>query len=61
MELLAQKIGLVAMAATLYGDPIERNGTMVVSVAKIAYGFGGEARCQSRDCRGAWWYVDSNE
>ena len=42
-ERLAEKIGVSANASHIYGEPVERDGTTVIPVAKAAYGFGGGA------------------
>ncbi len=41
VERLAQKIGLSAAAASVYGAPIEQGGVTVIPVARVRYGFGG--------------------
>ncbi len=41
VERLAQKMGLQAAAASVYGDPIEQGGVTVIPVARVRYGFGG--------------------
>lgn len=41
IERLAQKIGITANAKYIYGDPVERGGVTVITVAKAVYGFGG--------------------
>jgi uncharacterized spore protein YtfJ len=38
---LAQKIGITANAKYIYGEPVDRDGITVISVAKAVYGFGG--------------------
>ena len=38
---MAEKLGAVARAATVFGDPVERNGVTVIPVAKARWGFGG--------------------
>lgn len=38
---LADKLGAIATAKTIYGDPIERGEITVIPVAKVLYGFGG--------------------
>ena len=40
VERLAEHLG-AADARAIYGSPIERNGTTVIPVAKVRYGFGG--------------------
>lgn len=38
---IAEKLGAVARAATVFGDPVERDGITVIPVAKARWGFGG--------------------
>lgn len=38
---MAEKLGAVARAATVFGDPVERDGVTVIPVAKARWGFGG--------------------
>ena len=38
---MAEKLGAVARAATVFGDPVERDGITVIPVAKVRWGFGG--------------------
>lgn len=38
---MAEKLGAVARAATVYGEPVERDGITVIPVAKARWGFGG--------------------
>ena len=40
---LAEKLGATARAATIFGDPVERDGVTVIPVAKARWGFGGGA------------------
>ena len=40
---IAEKLGAVARAATIFGDPVERDGVTVIPVAKARWGFGGGA------------------
>jgi uncharacterized spore protein YtfJ len=40
---MAEKLGAVARAATVFGEPVERNGITVIPVAKARWGFGGGA------------------
>lgn len=40
---MAEKIGAVARAATVFAEPVERDGITVVPVAKARWGFGGGA------------------
>lgn len=40
---LAEKLGIAANSATIYGEPIEREGITVIPVSKAMYGFGGGA------------------
>jgi uncharacterized spore protein YtfJ len=41
LERLAEKMGLHARVATVFGDPVERDGVTVIPVAKARWGFGG--------------------
>ncbi|MBK8812421.1 MAG: sporulation protein [Acidobacteria bacterium] len=41
VERLARQIGISANARLIYGEPVERGGVTVITVAKAAYGFGG--------------------
>ena len=38
---MAEKLGAAARAATIFGDPVERDGVTVVPVARARWGFGG--------------------
>jgi uncharacterized spore protein YtfJ len=40
---LAERIGATARAATIFGDPVERDGVTVIPVARARWGFGGGA------------------
>lgn len=40
---VAEKLGAVARAATVFGEPVEREGITVIPVAKARWGFGGGA------------------
>ena len=40
---MAEKLGAVARAATVFGEPVERAGITVIPVAKARWGFGGGA------------------
>jgi len=40
---MAEKLGAVAKAATVFGEPVERDGITVIPVAKARWGFGGGA------------------
>lgn len=40
---MAEKLGAVAKAATVFGEPVERDGVTVIPVAKARWGFGGGA------------------
>ena len=40
---LAEKLGATARAATIFGDPVERDGVTVIPVSKARWGFGGGA------------------
>lgn len=41
IERLAEKLGLTAPAANIYGEVVERDGVTVIPVARIMYGLGG--------------------
>ena len=41
VERLAEKLGMAANSATIYGEPVEREGVTVIPVSKASYGFGG--------------------
>jgi hypothetical protein len=38
---MAEKLGAAARAATIFGDPVERDGVTVIPVARARWGFGG--------------------
>lgn len=38
---MAEKLGALAQAATVFGEPVERDGITVIPVAKARWGFGG--------------------
>ena len=38
---MAEKLGAVARAATVFGEPVERDSVTVIPVAKARWGFGG--------------------
>ena len=38
---MAEKLGAVAKAATVFGEPVAQNGVTVIPVAKARWGFGG--------------------
>ena len=40
---MAEKLGAVARASTVFGEPVERDGITVIPVAKARWGFGGGA------------------
>ena len=53
LEHLADRLGS-ADARTVYGAPVERDGTTIIPVARIRYGFGGGSGTRaSEDQRGA--------
>src|SRR5678816_1504993 len=43
MTTMAEKLGAVARASTVFSEPIEREGITVIPVAKARWGFGGGA------------------
>ena len=49
---IAEKLGAVAKAATVFGEPVKRDGITVIPVAKARWGFGGGAG-QRKDEDGA--------
>ena len=38
---MAEKIGAVAKASTVFSEPVERQGVTIIPVAKARWGFGG--------------------
>lgn len=40
---LAERVGATARAATIFGEPVERDGVTVIPVARARWGFGGGA------------------
>lgn len=44
IERLADRLGIVARARTIYADPVEQDGVTIIPVAKVRYGFGGGHR-----------------
>ena len=38
---MAEKLGAVARAATIFAEPVQRDGITVIPVAKAQWGFGG--------------------
>ena len=38
---MAEKLGAVARAVNVFGEPVERDGITVIPVAKARWGFGG--------------------
>lgn len=41
LERVGQTVGQRAQAATIFGEPVEREGVTVIPVAKARFGFGG--------------------
>src|SRR6058998_1419058 len=41
VERIAETIQLHANAKQLYGEPVERDGTTIIPVARVQWGFGG--------------------
>ena len=41
LDNLTQKIGTVARTSTVFGEPVERDGVLVIPVAKARWGLGG--------------------
>jgi uncharacterized spore protein YtfJ len=40
---MAEKLGATAKAATIFGEPVKRDGITVIPLAKARWGFGGGA------------------
>ena len=58
---MAEKLGAVAKAATVFGEPVERDGITVIPVAKARWGFGGGAgQRKDEDGAGGGGGVQSN-
>ena len=49
IERLVQQIGITANARYIYGEPVERDGVTVITVAKAAYGFGGGSGTKEKE------------
>lgn len=41
LERLAERLGGAARSSVIYGDPVERSGVTVITVAKARWGLGG--------------------
>lgn len=41
LERMADQLQLHASAKQVYGEPVERDGTTIIPVAKVQWGFGG--------------------
>ncbi len=41
LERMAEKLGVQGRSASVYSEPIEKNGITIVPVAKVRWGFGG--------------------
>ncbi len=41
VQKIAEKMGVAAQSIKVYGEPIERDGTTVIPISKVTYGFGG--------------------
>ncbi len=52
LERIAEVIQVHANAKQVYGDPVERDGTTIIPVAKIQWGFGGGGMGQGAAERG---------
>ena len=53
---IAEKLGAVARATTVFGEPVERDGITVIPVAKARWGFGGGEGQGSEDAGGKRGY-----
>lgn len=49
LEGLAERLGLHARAAAVFGDPVQQGGVTVIPVAKVRYGFGGGSGSDTAD------------
>jgi uncharacterized spore protein YtfJ len=49
LERMAEKLGVQARSASVYSEPIEKNGVTIVPVAKVRWGFGGGGGTGSKD------------
>ena len=49
---MAEKLGAVAQASTVFGEPVERDGITVIPVAKARWGFGGGGGQRKADVEG---------
>ncbi len=52
LERIAHLINTHADARQVYGEPVERDGTTIIPVAKVQWGFGGGAMGQGLHERG---------
>ncbi|HSP16187.1 MAG TPA: spore germination protein GerW family protein [Thermoanaerobaculia bacterium] len=52
LERIAQLINVHADAKQVYGDPVERDGTTIIPVANVQWGFGGGSMGQGLHERG---------
>jgi len=52
VERLAELVQLNANAKRVYGDPVERDGTTIIPVARMQWGFGGGGMGQGHTERG---------
>jgi uncharacterized spore protein YtfJ len=53
IERLADKVGARAGTTSVYAEPVERDGVVVIPVAKVRWGFGGGWGGKGSDERGA--------
>ena len=49
LERMAEKLGVQARSASVYSEPIEKNGITIVPVAKVRWGFGGGGGTGSKE------------
>lgn len=49
---MAEKLGAVARASTVFGEPVARDGVTVIPVARARWGFGGGAGRRKKDNAG---------
>jgi uncharacterized spore protein YtfJ len=52
VDQMSERIGQVVNGRLIYGDPIERDGTTVIPVARVRFGFGGGSGRKDAEGRG---------
>ena len=57
IERLAKQLGATANVTSVFGEPVERDGTTVIPVARFKWGFGGGEGTGDRSrWRWQWWW-----